>query len=160
MIRVGQGYDIHRFNETDTKNYIMLCGVKIEHEKSMLAHSDGDVAIHAICDALLGSLALGDIGAHFPDTDPQFKNKDSRELLRAVVGKVHSQGFRISNVDLTIIAEKPKLAPYIIFMREVMATDMQISINDISVKAKTNEKLDALGQKMGIAVHAIALVTK
>jgi 2-C-methyl-D-erythritol 2,4-cyclodiphosphate synthase len=160
MIRIGHGYDIHRFEETATRSYICLGGVQIPFEKGIVAHSDGDVVIHAICDALLGALALGDIGQHFPDTDPQYKNCDSRYLLQQVLKKVQQQGYQVGNVDISVIAQAPKLAPYLPLMREILSQDLQISINDISVKARTNEGLDAVGQKLGIAVHAVVLVIK
>lgn len=160
MIRIGHGFDIHRFEETVTKYYVFLGGVKIPHEKGIVAHSDGDVAIHAICDALLGACALGDIGRHFPDTDPQFKNCDSRELLKQVVHKVHELNYRVGNVDVTIIAQVPRVLPHVELMKEYLAADLKISINDINIKATTNEKLDDIGQKMGIAVHAVALIHK
>lgn len=159
-MRIGTGYDIHRFEETSTKDYIMLGGVSIPYERGMLAHSDGDVCIHAICDALLGSVALGDIGQHFPDTDPLYRNCDSRRLLREVVDKLHAIDYTVVNIDATIITQKPKLQPYIMQMRETIATDVNVSVNDVSIKAKTNEGVDAVGKKEAIAVHAVVLVRK
>jgi 2-C-methyl-D-erythritol 2,4-cyclodiphosphate synthase len=160
MMRIGHGYDIHRFEEVATKNYIMLGGVKIAYERGIQAHSDGDVVIHAICDALLGACALGDIGKHFPDTESENKNKDSREFLRNIMQKVKKMGFCVGNVDVSIIAQVPKLAPYILNMQEVLAEDLQVSLNQINVKATTNENLDAVGNRQGIAVHAVALLEK
>lgn len=160
MMRIGHGYDIHRFEETPQKKHIILGGVEIPYERGLIAHSDGDVVIHAICDALLGACGLGDIGQHFPDTDPQYKNYDSRQFLRLVLQKIASQGYQVGNVDISIIAQAPKMAPHILSMREILASDLQTSINQINVKATTNEGLDALGQKLGIAVHAVALLVK
>ncbi len=157
-MRIGHGYDIHRFEETPTKQAIILGGVTIPYEKGLVAHSDGDVVIHAICDALLGACALGDIGKHFPDTSAQFKNCNSRDLLKEVFLKIQSCGYKIGNVDVSIIAQAPKMAPHIPHMQENIAACLQTSINQISVKATTNEGLDALGNKLGIAVHAVALL--
>lgn len=159
-MRVGIGYDIHRFEESATKDYIMLGGLKIPYEKGIVAHSDGDVCLHAICDALLGSLALGDIGQHFPDTDPVYRDYDSRQLLREVVDKLHAIDYAVENIDVTIIAQKPKLQSYIVKMREIIALDVNISVRDVSVKAKTNEEVDAVGKKEAIAAHAVVLVRK
>jgi 2-C-methyl-D-erythritol 2,4-cyclodiphosphate synthase len=160
MIRIGHGYDIHRFEEQASKRYIMLGGVKIDYDKGLVAHSDGDVVIHAICDALLGACALGDIGQHFPDTDAKYKNCNSRDLLRHVREKIAACGYSVGNIDVTIIAQAPKLAPHRLLMQENLAQDLQTSMNNINVKATTNEGLDALGQKLGIAVHAVALLVK
>lgn len=159
-MRIGHGYDIHRFEETSSKQHIILGGVQIPYERGIVAHSDGDVAIHAICDALLGASGLGDIGQHFPDTDPKYKNHDSRDFLRLVMQKVLAQGYVIGNVDVSIIAQAPKLAPHIMAMRENLALDLQTSVNNVNVKATTNEGLDAVGLKLGIAVHAVALLVK
>lgn len=155
MIRVGQGYDVHRFGEGD---FIILGGVKIDYEQGLEAHSDGDVVLHALCDALLGAAALGDIGKHFPDTDPNFKGADSRVLLRHVYGIVQQQGFRLVNADMTIIAQAPKMAPHIAAMCNHIATDLKVAVNQINVKATTTEKLGFEGRKEGIAVQAIVLV--
>ncbi len=157
MIRVGQGYDVHRFNEGD---YIILGGVTIPYEKGLEAHSDGDVVLHALCDALLGATALGDIGKHFPDTDPEFKGADSRVLLRHVYGIVQQKGYRLVNADITIIAQAPKMAPYIASMCELIADDLQADIDCINVKATTTEKLGFEGRKEGIAVQAVVLVER
>jgi 2-C-methyl-D-erythritol 2,4-cyclodiphosphate synthase len=155
MIRVGQGYDVHRFGEGD---HIMLGGVRIPHQQGMVAHSDGDVLIHAICDALLGAGAMGDIGHHFPDTDDQYADANSRDLLRHVVGLLRDHGFRLNNVDATIVAQAPKLAPYIQDMRQVLAEDLGIELTQINIKATTTERLGFTGREEGIAVHAISLV--
>ena len=155
MIRVGQGYDVHRFGEGD---HIMLGGVRIPHQQGMIAHSDGDVLIHAICDALLGAAAMGDIGHHFPDTDDQYADANSRDLLRQVVGLLMDHGFRLNNVDATIVAQAPKLAPYIEDMRQVLAADMGIELAQVNIKATTTERLGFTGREEGIAVHAISLV--
>jgi 2-C-methyl-D-erythritol 2,4-cyclodiphosphate synthase len=159
-MRIGTGYDIHRFEETSTNDFIVLGGVTIPYESGMIAHSDGDVCLHAICDALLGSVALGDMGQHFPDTDPLYRNCDSRQLVREVVAKLHAIEYTVVNIDVTIIAQKPKLQPYIMQMREIIASDVNVSVYDISIKAKTNEGLDAVGKKEAIAAHAVVLVRK
>jgi 2-C-methyl-D-erythritol 2,4-cyclodiphosphate synthase len=157
MIRVGQGYDVHRFNEGD---HIILGGVKIPYDQGLEAHSDGDVVLHALCDALLGAAALGDIGKHFPDTDPEFKGADSRVLLRHVYSIVQDKGYSLANTDITIVAQAPKMAPYITAMCENIAADLQVEINQVNVKATTTEKLGFEGRKEGIAVHAIVLIEK
>ncbi|MDD4913676.1 MAG: 2-C-methyl-D-erythritol 2,4-cyclodiphosphate synthase [Methylococcales bacterium] len=157
MIRVGQGYDVHRFNAGD---YIMLGGVKIAYEQGLEAHSDGDVVLHALSDALLGAAALGDIGRHFPDTDPEFSGADSRVLLRHVYGLVQAKGYRLVNADITIIAQAPKMAPHITAMCGNIAADLQADIDCINVKATTTEKLGFEGRKEGIAVQAVVLIGK
>jgi 2-C-methyl-D-erythritol 2,4-cyclodiphosphate synthase len=157
MIRVGQGYDVHRFNEGD---HIILGGVKILYEKGLEAHSDGDVVLHALADALLGAAALGDIGKHFPDTDPQFKGADSRVLLRHVYGIVRGKGYTLVNADITIIAQAPKMAPHIAAMCRNIADDLQADVDRINVKATTTEKLGFEGRKEGIAVQAAVLIEK
>lgn len=154
-IRIGHGYDVHAFTEGD---FVILGGIKIPHSKAFLAHSDGDVLIHAVCDALLGSLALGDIGKHFPDTDATFKGADSRLLLQQVVKQMQEHGYQLGNLDTTIIAQAPKMAPHIEAMRENLAADLQTSINNINVKATTTEKLGFTGRKEGIAAHAVCLL--
>lgn len=158
--RIGHGYDIHRFEEHSTRQSIILGGITIPYERGLVAHSDGDVVIHAICDALLGAAALGDIGQHFPDTSVEYKNCDSRELLRQVVKKIHIQQYVVGNIDVSIIAEMPKLAPYISLMRATLAQDLQISNNELNIKATTHEGLDAIGEKRGIGVHAVALIIR
>lgn len=157
MIRVGQGYDVHRFNDGD---HIILGGVRIPYEKGLEAHSDGDVVLHALSDALLGAAALGDIGRHFPDTDPEFKGADSRVLLRHVYNIVQAKGYRLVNADITIIAQAPKMAPYIVEMCGHIAEDLQVAVDCINVKATTTEKLGFEGRKEGIAVQAAVLIEK
>lgn len=154
-IRVGHGYDVHAFKEGD---HIVLGGVKIPHSKAFAAHSDGDVLIHALCDALLGAAALGDIGKHFPDTDQQYKGIDSRLLLRHVVKLLHGKGLRVGNVDATIVAQRPKMAPHIEAMCLNLAADLQVARDQINVKATTTEHLGFAGREEGIAVHAVALL--
>lgn len=157
MLRIGQGYDAHRFKEG---HEIILGGVRIPFSHGMAAHSDGDVALHALCDALLGAAALGDIGQHFPDTDTQFKGIDSRILLRDVRNKLIRLGFSIVNVDLTIIAQAPRLAPHIDGMRTNIAADLGIPIDFISVKATTTEGMGFEGRREGISAMAVALLEK
>lgn len=154
MVRIGHGYDVHRFGDGD---HVVLGGVKIAYDQGLIAHSDGDVALHALADALLGAAALGDIGQHFPDTDPDFSGADSRELLRHVVSLV-SDEYCVSNVDITIIAQAPKMAPHIPEMRKLIASDLCIDVSQVNVKATTTEKLGYIGRKEGIAVHAVALI--
>jgi 2-C-methyl-D-erythritol 2,4-cyclodiphosphate synthase len=157
MIRIGQGYDVHRFKEGD---HIILGGVSIPYEQGLEAHSDGDVILHALCDALLGAAALGDIGKHFPDTDPEFKGADSRALLRHVYGIVQQKGYVLGNADITIIAQAPKMAPHIPAMCQNIMDDLKVTIDQINVKATTTEKLGFEGRKEGIAVHAVVLINK
>ncbi len=154
-MRIGQGYDAHRFA---TGEKLILGGVTIEYEKGMLAHSDGDVVLHALCDALLGAAAMGDIGKHFPDSDAEFEGIDSRLLLRHVIKKIVDKGYEIGNIDLTIIAQAPRLAPYIESMRQNIAKDMKVDVTDVNVKATTTEKMGFEGRGEGISVHAIALI--
>ncbi|MDE6581746.1 MAG: 2-C-methyl-D-erythritol 2,4-cyclodiphosphate synthase [Duncaniella sp.] len=153
--RIGSGYDVHRL--VDGRDLI-LCGVKIPHTQGLLGHSDADVAIHALCDALLGAAALGDIGKHFPDSDPAYKGADSRVLLRKVVELLAENHFDISNVDITIIAQRPRLRDYIDTMRGNMAADLGIDLSRVSVKATTTEQLGFEGRGEGIASQASALV--
>ena len=154
-MRIGHGYDVHAFGDGD---HIMLCGVRITHQNGLMAHSDGDVALHALTDALLGALALGDIGHHFPDDDPTFEGADSRQLLRQVMTLVKARGFELGNADLTIIAQAPKLASHIAAMRQNLAEDLGCDVNQINVKATTTEKLGFVGREEGIAVHAVVLL--
>ncbi|MCO7513570.1 2-C-methyl-D-erythritol 2,4-cyclodiphosphate synthase [Pseudomonas guariconensis] len=154
-MRIGHGYDVHRFCDGD---FITLGGVRIPHKYGLLAHSDGDVLLHALSDALLGAAALGDIGKHFPDTDPQFKGADSRVLLRHVVGIVQAKGWKVGNVDATLVAQAPKMAPHIETMRQLIAEDLQVQLDQVNVKATTTEKLGFTGREEGIAVHAVALL--
>lgn len=154
-MRIGHGYDVHKFGGTGP---IIIGGVSIEYEQGLLAHSDGDVLIHAVCDALLGAVGLGDIGTHFPDTDDQYKNIDSRELLRDVVKSVAQSGFKLSNLDCTIIAQAPKMLPYITQMKTCLAQDLACLVSQVNVKATTTEKLGFTGRKEGIACHAVVLL--
>ena len=154
-MRIGHGYDVHAFGDGD---HIMLCGVRIAHQNGLMAHSDGDVALHALTDALLGALALGDIGHHFPDDDPAFEGADSRQLLRQVMALVKARGFVMGNADLTIIAQAPKLAKHIAAMRKNLSEDLGGDIDLINVKATTTEKLGFVGREEGIAVHAVVLL--
>ncbi|EPM0508602.1 2-C-methyl-D-erythritol 2,4-cyclodiphosphate synthase [Pseudomonas putida] len=154
-MRIGHGYDVHRFCDGD---FITLGGVRIPHKYGLLAHSDGDVLLHALSDALLGAAALGDIGKHFPDTDPQFKGADSRVLLRHVVGIVKAKGWKVGNVDATIVAQAPKMAPHIETMRQLIAEDLQVELDQVNLKATTTEKLGFTGREEGIAVHSVALL--
>ncbi|MDE6198269.1 MAG: 2-C-methyl-D-erythritol 2,4-cyclodiphosphate synthase [Muribaculaceae bacterium] len=156
-IRVGNGFDVHRFAP---ERELWLCGVKIPFEFGLLGHSDADVAIHALCDALLGALALRDIGYHFPDTAEEYRGVDSRVLLRKVVSMIEERGYSISNVDVTIIAQAPKLLPYIPQMITTLADDLGISADRVSVKATTTERLGFTGRKEGIASQATALLIK
>lgn len=154
-MRIGHGYDVHAFGDGD---HIMLCGVRIAHPCGLMAHSDGDVALHALTDGLLGALALGDIGHHFPDDDPTFEGVDSRQLLRQVVALVGERGYALGNADLTIIAQAPKLASHIGAMRQNLAEDLGCDMDQINVKATTTEKLGYVGREEGIAVHAVVLL--
>ncbi len=157
MIRVGMGYDVHRFKDGGD---VILGGVKIDYEQGLEAHSDGDVVLHALCDALLGAAALGDIGKHFPDTDPEFKGADSRVLLRHVYRIIQDKGYVLVNADITIIAQAPKMAPYIVAMCGNIAADLNVDVDFINVKATTTEKLGFEGRKEGIAVQAVVLIEK
>lgn len=153
--RIGHGFDVHRFAEG---RELWLCGVKVPCERGLLGHSDADVALHALCDALLGAAALRDIGYHFPDTDPKYKGADSRVLLRRVAELVAEKGYGIGNVDVTIIAQAPKLLPYIEQMRQTVASDLGIDLDCVSVKATTTERLGFTGRGEGIAAQAVALI--
>jgi len=154
-MRIGQGYDVHAFEAGD---HITLGGVRIPHTQALRAHSDGDVVLHALTDALLGAVALGDIGKHFPDTDPQYKGADSRKLLRDAYALVCQQGVRLGNADMTIVAQKPKLADWIDPMRANIAEDLAVDSTRISVKATTSEKLGFCGREEGIAAYAVVLL--
>lgn len=156
-IRIGQGFDVHAFGEGD---HVMLGGVRVAHERGVLAHSDGDVVLHALCDAMLGALALGDIGAHFPPSDPQWKGADSRAFVRRCNGLIGERGWKIGNADVTVICERPKVGPHALAMRESIAADLGIGIDDISVKATTSEKLGFTGRGEGIAAQAVVLLVK
>ena len=155
-LRIGHGYDVHAFKVGD---HIVLGGVSIPHNKAIQAHSDGDVLLHAVCDALLGALALGDIGQHFPDTDARYKGINSRALVRQVMQLVGKQGYTVSNLDITIIAQAPKMAVHTLAMRSNLAADLAVDISRINVKATTTEGLGFIGREEGIAVHAVVLVT-
>jgi 2-C-methyl-D-erythritol 2,4-cyclodiphosphate synthase len=154
-MRVGQGFDVHAL-APDRK--LVIGGVEIPYERGLVGHSDADVLLHAICDALIGAVGAGDIGTHFPDTDPRYKGADSRELLREVAALVAGRGYRVANVDSTIIAQAPKMAPHIPRMRENIAADLQVDAARVNVKAKTAERLGAIGRGEGIAAEAVALV--
>ena len=154
-MRIGHGYDAHRFGNGDT---LVLGGVQIAHDHSLVAHSDGDVLIHAICDALLGAMGQGDIGQHFPDTDPANAGIDSRLLLGRVMQLVHQSGWVLGNLDATIIAQSPRMAPHIQGMRENLVADMATTIEQVNVKATTTEGLGFTGRKEGIAAHAVVLL--
>ena len=153
--RIGHGIDVHRFGPGD---HVTLGGVKIAHEQGLVAHSDGDVALHALCDAILGALALGDIGQHFPDTDAAFSGADSRGLLRHVVTLMEARGYRVGNADITVLAERPKLAPHIAQMRERIAADLGIAESEVGVKATTTEKLGFVGRREGVEAHAVVML--
>lgn len=155
-MRIGHGFDAHRFA---AGRRLVLGGVTIPHEYGLEAHSDGDVVIHALCDALLGAAALGDIGAHFPDSSGSYADIDSRILLRAVIALLAEHGWRPGNADITIVAQAPKLAPYIQQMREILADDMQCAAAKVSVKATTTEKMGYIGREEGMAAHAVVLLT-
>ena len=154
-MRIGFGYDTHVLVEG---RKLMLGGVEIPFEKGLLGHSDADVLLHAITDALLGALALGDIGQHFPDTDPAHKNADSRLLLRHCYELVKKEGYMLGNLDATVIAQRPKLMPFLLQIRQTIADDLGVGISQVSVKATTNEKMGFVGREEGIAVHAVALL--
>ncbi|HMM77558.1 MAG TPA: 2-C-methyl-D-erythritol 2,4-cyclodiphosphate synthase [Gammaproteobacteria bacterium] len=154
-MRIGQGFDAHRFRDGD---YVMLGGVRVPHDRGLAAHSDGDVLLHAICDALLGAAALGDIGKHFPDTSKDFKGIDSRILLRRTAQILAEAGYRPVNLDGTIIAERPKIAPHVAAMRACIAEDLGLPVDAVSVKATTVEKMGFTGREEGIAASAIALI--
>ena len=153
-MRIGHGYDVHRLAEGRD---LILAGVKIDYPLGLDGHSDADVLLHAVADALLGAAGLGDIGLHFPDTDPRYKGADSRMLLRVVREKVTAAGYRISNVDVTMIAQRPKLRPYIGQMAENLAFDLQIDVSRVNVKATTEEHLGFTGEGLGMACHAVCL---
>ena len=155
MIRVGQGYDVHRFGDGDE---LVLGGVHIPHDRGLLAHSDGDVLIHAVCDALLGAISEGDIGRHFPDTDPANADIDSRLLLRRVVTLVREAGWVLANMDATLILQAPRMAPHIEAMRENLAQDLAASLEQVNIKATTTEKLGFTGREEGVAAHAVVLL--
>lgn len=157
MFRIGQGYDVHQLVEGRP---LILGGVTIPHDKGLLGHSDADALLHAITDALFGAAALGDIGRHFPDTDERFRGADSRVLLREAMARVQAAGWRVMNVDSTLIAQRPKLAPHIDAMRAVVAADLGIGIDAVNIKGKTNEKLGYLGRCEAIEAQAVCLLAR
>jgi 2-C-methyl-D-erythritol 2,4-cyclodiphosphate synthase len=154
-MRVGHGYDVHAFGEGD---HVVIGGVSITHNRGLIAHSDGDVLIHALCDALLGAAALGDIGRHFPDTDPAYKNADSRHLLRRVFALLKSQGWHLGNADITLVCQSPRMSPHIADMVANLAMDCECLPSALNIKATTTEKLGFEGREEGIACHAVVLI--
>ncbi len=154
-MRIGHGFDVHKFGG---QGPLVLAGVEIPYEQGFVAHSDGDVAIHALCDAILGALCLGDIGNHFPDTDGKYKNISSRILLQHVVGLMENKGFKMGNGDITIVAQAPKMSPHLFKMRTCLSEDLNCHIEQINVKATTTEELGYTGRKEGVAVHAVVLL--
>jgi 2-C-methyl-D-erythritol 2,4-cyclodiphosphate synthase len=158
--RIGQGFDVHAFkaNASADGDHVVLGGVRIPHERGILAHSDGDVALHALCDAMLGALALGDIGKHFPPSDPRWKDADSRDFVRHCGALLRERGWRVGNADITVICERPKIGPHADAMRANIAADLAIGIEDVSVKATTSEKLGFTGRGEGIAAQAVCLL--
>lgn len=156
-IRIGQGFDVHAFAEN---RKLIIGGVEILHERGLMGHSDADVLLHAICDALLGAAGLGDIGRHYPDNDAKFKDIDSRELLRDVCDQIRGLGWRVGNVDATIIAQAPKMSPHIPDMEENIADDLEIALDQVNIKATTTEKLGFAGRGEGIAAQAVCLLVR
>ncbi|SEL89365.1 2-C-methyl-D-erythritol 2,4-cyclodiphosphate synthase [Colwellia chukchiensis] len=154
-MRIGHGFDVHKFGGPGP---LVLAGVTIDYERGFVAHSDGDVAIHALCDAILGALCLADIGNHFPDNDAQYENISSRILLRHVVSLMQEKGYRLGNADVTICAQAPKIAPHLLAMRGHLAADLDAEIEQVNVKATTTEKLGYVGRKEGISAHAVVLL--
>ena len=156
-IRIGQGFDVHAFGDGD---HVMLGGVRVPHDRGVLAHSDGDVVLHALCDALLGALALGDIGTHFPPSDPQWQGADSRLFLRHCAQLLRERGWRLGNADVTVICERPKVGPHADAMRALIAQDLDVARDAISIKATTSERLGFTGRGEGIAAQAICLLLR
>lgn len=156
MIRIGHGYDAHRFGAGD---HVVLAGERIAHSHGVVAHSDGDVLIHALCDALLGAAGLGDIGRHFPDSDPQYKDADSRDLLRHVMGLLRERGWEVVNTDLTLVAQVPRIARYLEPMCARLAGDMSLNVSQVNVKATTTEGMGWIGRAEGLSAHAVVLIT-
>lgn len=156
-MRIGHGYDVHRLVEG---RKLIVGGVEIPYEKGLLGHSDADVLLHAVCDALLGAAAMGDIGGMFPDNDPQYKGADSWFLLKTVVQAIAAKGYRVENIDATVIAQAPRLKPYVSSMRKRIATGCNLEMDDVSVKATTEERLGFTGSGEGIAAHAVCLLEK
>ncbi len=157
MMRIGSGFDVHAFGDGD---HVILGGVRILHEQGLVAHSDGDVVLHALCDAILGALALGDIGKHFPPSDERWLGANSRDLLRHCFSLVQAKGFSLNNADITIICERPKIGPYSELMRKHIAEDCKADIDQVSVKATTTEKLGFAGRGEGIAAQAVVMLSK
>ncbi len=153
-MRIGHGYDAHTFTEGKP---LVLGGVTIPYDKGLKAHSDGDAVIHSLCDALLGAAALGDIGTYYPDTDDKYKNIDSRILLKDVMKTIKEKGFKVGNADITILAQEPRLLPYVNEMRKILSSDMEISIDDINIKATTTEEMGFVGRKEGVCVYTICI---
>lgn len=159
QLRIGNGYDVHRFGEVAADGaFLTIGGVRIAHERPLLAHSDGDVLVHALCDALLGALALGDIGRHFPDSDAQYRGIDSLQLLQHVMTLVQSRGWQVTNVDTTLVAQAPRFAPHVQSMRERLAPLLGVGSDQVSVKATTTEGLGFAGRREGIACYAVVLL--
>lgn len=156
-MRIGYGYDVHRLEEG---RRLVLGGVEIPFKKGLAGHSDADVLLHAIADALLGACALGDIGRHFPDTDPEFEDMDSRVLLRAVVDLIGDKGYAVNNIDATIVAERPKISPFVLEIRKRVASDLNVEVDRVSVKATTSEGIGFEGEESGISARAVVLVSK
>ena len=159
-IRIGHGYDAHRFAEPDDQRELILGGVRIPHDRGLLAHSDGDALIHALCDAILGALALGDIGRHFPDTDAEFKNADSAALLNTVMALAEEGSWQVVNADMTILAQAPKMAPHITDMQARLADLLKVDTARVNVKASTTEKMGFVGRKEGIETYAVVLLAR
>ena len=156
-IRIGQGFDVHAFGDGD---HVVLGGVRVPHDRGVVAHSDGDVVIHALCDAILGALALGDIGKHFPPSDPQWKDADSRAFLRQCNALIGARGWRVGNADVTVVCERPKVGPHADAMRTLLAADLGIADDAVSIKATTSEKLGFTGRGEGIAAQAVVLLVR
>jgi 2-C-methyl-D-erythritol 2,4-cyclodiphosphate synthase len=156
-LRIGQGYDVHAFQEGE---FVTLGGVRIPHDRGIRAHSDGDVVLHAVCDALLGAAGLGDIGMHFPDSDPKWRGADSRQFVRHVLGLIEARGHSVVNVDVTVLAEAPRLGKYRDSMRANIAADLHIESDRVNIKATTSERLGFIGNREGIACHAIVLIER
>jgi 2-C-methyl-D-erythritol 2,4-cyclodiphosphate synthase len=154
-MRIGHGFDVHKFGG---EGPLTIAGVKVPYHQGFIAHSDGDVAVHALCDALLGALALGDIGQHFPDTDEQYKGINSLVLLQQVVTLMDNAGYQVQNVDITIVAQAPKMSPFVQQMKQVLSQQLKVDSSQVNVKATTTEGLGFTGEKLGIAVHAVALL--
>jgi len=156
-IRIGHGYDVHAFGDGD---HVMLGGVRVPHDRGVLAHSDGDVVLHALCDAMLGALALGDIGRHFPPSDPRWKGADSRSFVRHCNALLRERGWKLGNADVTVVCERPKVDPHADTMRALIASDTGVDIDAVSVKATTSEKLGFTGRGEGIAAQAVCLLVR